>query len=115
MAAGGLDETIGVLTVQRRALIRSRPPQLPVSFDDSMNRLMGALTTARLLPLIDAAASAGADIFCVDAGWCDEDGGWWDSVGERRPSTTRSPGGLGRAWTASGSAAWCRAPGSNRR
>ncbi|MGW7341442.1 alpha-galactosidase [Streptomyces sp. NPDC054808] len=94
VAAGGVDEAIAALTLQRRTLLRTRPALLPVVFNDYMNTLMGDPTTARLLPLIDAAASAGADIFCVDAGWYDEDGGWWDSVGEWRPSTTRFPGGL---------------------
>ncbi|WP_086709291.1 alpha-galactosidase [Streptomyces antimycoticus] len=94
VAAGGLDEALGALTRQRRTLLSARPDRLPVVFNDYMNTLMGDPTTARLLPLIDAAASAGADVFCVDAGWYDEDGGWWDSVGEWRPSTTRFPGGL---------------------
>ncbi|OMI35569.1 glycoside hydrolase family 36 protein, partial [Streptomyces sparsogenes] len=96
VAAGGLDEAIGALTVQRRTLLRSRPRKLPVIFNDYMNTLMGDPTTERLLPLIDAAADVGADVFCVDAGWYDEDGSWWDSVGEWRPSATRFPGGLGQ-------------------
>ncbi|MFZ3599365.1 glycoside hydrolase family 36 protein [Streptomyces sp. BH104] len=96
VAAGGLDAAIGALTGQRRALLSSRPLSLPVVFNDYMNTLMGDPTTERLLPLVDAAAHAGADVFCVDAGWYDEDGAWWDSVGEWRPSTTRFPGGLGQ-------------------
>jgi alpha-galactosidase len=66
-----------------------------VVFNDYMNTLMGNPTTEKLLPLIDAAAEAGADCFCVDAGWYDEDGHWWDSVGEWQPSSWRFPGGLG--------------------
>ncbi|TQM82990.1 alpha-galactosidase [Saccharothrix saharensis] len=96
IAAGGVDEAIGALTRQRRATLRNRrAPELPVVFNDYMNTLMGDPTTEKLLPLIDAAASVGADYFCVDAGWYDEDGGWWDSVGEWRPSRTRFPGGFG--------------------
>ena len=96
IAAGGVDEAFGALTRQRRATLRHRrAPELPVIFNDYMNTLMGDPTTEKLLPLIDAAAAAGADYFCVDAGWYDEDGRWWDSVGEWRPSRTRFPGGFG--------------------
>jgi alpha-galactosidase len=59
-----------------------------------MNTLMGDPTTAKLLPLIDAAAAAGAEVFCVDAGWYDNDTHWWDSVGEWQPSQTRFPRGI---------------------
>ena len=96
IAAGGVDEAFGALTRQRRATLRDRRgSDLPVIFNDYMNTLMGDPTTEKLLPLIDAAASVGADYFCVDAGWYDEDGQWWDSVGEWQPSRTRFPGGFG--------------------
>ncbi|MDT0344240.1 glycoside hydrolase family 36 protein [Streptomyces litchfieldiae] len=95
VAAGGVDDAFAALTLQRRALRAGRSRELPVIFNDYMNTLMGNPTTARLLPLIDAAAEAGAEYFCIDAGWYDEDGRWWDSVGEWRPSATRFPGGLG--------------------
>jgi len=55
---------------------------------------MGDPTTAKLLPLVDAAASVGAEIFCIDAGWYDDGGAWWDSVGEWQPSQTRFPHGI---------------------
>ncbi|MEV0146072.1 MULTISPECIES: alpha-galactosidase [unclassified Nonomuraea] len=92
----GLEEAVAALTAHRRALRRPHPDRdtLPVVFNDYMNTLMGDPTTARLLPLVEAAASAGAEVFCVDAGWYDEDGGWWDSVGAWRPSRTRFPGGV---------------------
>jgi alpha-galactosidase len=68
---------------------------MSVVFNDYMNTLNGDPTTEKLLPLIDAAADAGAEIFCIDAGWYDDSGEWWDTVGEWKPSTTRFPGGLG--------------------
>ncbi|NYI06762.1 glycoside hydrolase family 36 protein [Allostreptomyces psammosilenae] len=98
VCAGGLDDALAALTLQRRALLVPRPSRaLPVIFNDYMNTLMGDPTTEKLLPLVDAAAAAGADYFCVDAGWYDEDGRWWDSVGEWRPSRTRFPGPRGLA------------------
>ncbi|MCM6763826.1 alpha-galactosidase [Rathayibacter sp. ZW T2_19] len=94
------DAAIDALTRSRRANRRSHPDDtaLPVVFNDYMNTLDGDPTTEKLLPLIDAAADAGAEIFCIDAGWYDESGvpgGWWSSVGEWQPSATRFPGGLG--------------------
>ncbi|WP_443729043.1 glycoside hydrolase family 36 protein [Streptomyces adelaidensis] len=97
----GLDEAFGALTAYRRAARRPHPDHegLPVVFNDYMNTLMGDPTTEKLLPLIDAAADAGAEYFCVDSGWYDDsvDGGWWDGVGEWLPSPRRFPGGGIRA------------------
>jgi alpha-galactosidase len=68
---------------------------LPVVFNDYMNTLNGDPTTEKLLPLISAAAAVGAEYFCVDAGWYAEQGeGWWDAVGEWKPSTSRFPNGI---------------------
>jgi alpha-galactosidase len=91
----GLDGALAALTDQRRAIRLPRPADdaLPVVFNDYMNTLMGDPTTEKLLPLIDAAAEAGADYFCIDAGWYAE-GHWWDTVGEWMPSASRFPGGL---------------------
>ncbi|UUU28235.1 glycoside hydrolase family 36 protein [Streptomyces sp. DSM 40750] len=93
----GLDEALAALTSYRRAVRRPHPDHvtLPVVFNDYMNTLMGDPTTEKLLPLIDAAAEAGAEYFCVDSGWYDDsvDGGWWDGVGEWLPSPRRFPDG----------------------
>ncbi|MBV1855209.1 alpha-galactosidase [Catellatospora sp. NEAU-YM18] len=93
---GGLHGAAAALTAHRRALLRPHPDRagLPVVFNDYMNTLMGDPTTAKLLPLVDAAAAAGADVFCIDAGWYDEDGAWWDSVGAWEPSQNRFPRGI---------------------
>ncbi|MHA7985321.1 glycoside hydrolase family 36 protein [Rathayibacter sp. CAU 1779] len=93
---GAFDTAIAALTDQRRALrlLRDADAALPLVFNDYMNTLMGDPTTQKLLPLIDAAAAAGADCFCIDAGWY-ADGHWWDNVGEWMPSAERFPGGIG--------------------
>ncbi|GAA1194531.1 hypothetical protein GCM10009654_59560 [Streptomyces hebeiensis] len=91
-----LDDAFAQLTAYRRALRRPHPDHtaLPVVFNDYMNTLMGDPTTERLLPLIDAAAEAGAEYFCIDSGWYDDDTrGWWDSVGAWLPSARRFPDG----------------------
>jgi alpha-galactosidase len=92
----GIDATFAALTRYRRAVRRPHDDHLnlPVVFNDYMNCLMGDPTTAKLLPLIDAAAEAGAEYFVIDAGWYDDGDGWWDSVGAWQPSVTRFPGPL---------------------
>lgn len=93
----GLDDALGRLTGYRRAIRRPHPDhqRLPVIFNDYMNTLMGDPTTERLLPLIGAAAAAGAEYFCIDAGWYAERGeSWWDTVGVWQPSASRFPGGI---------------------
>lgn len=97
VSAAGLDDAIGRLTRYRRAARRPHQDhqRLPVIFNDYMNTLSGDPTAERLVPLIEAAAAAGAEYFCIDAGWyADPGAGWWDSVGAWRPSAARFPGGL---------------------
>lgn len=97
LAVGASGETaVDALTDHRRATRRAHPDNaaMPVVFNDYMNTLDGDPTTEKLLPLISAAADVGAEIFCIDAGWYDDSGHWWDTVGEWQPSTTRFPGGL---------------------
>jgi len=89
-------DAIAELTRFRRWARRPHPDNaaMPVVFNDYMNTLNGDPTAAKLLPLVEAAADVGAEVFCIDAGWYDNDGDWWDSVGEWQPSTVRFPSGL---------------------
>lgn len=94
--AGGFTEAVAAMTAYRRALRRPHPDHaaLPVIFNDFMNTVMGDPTAERLLPLIDAAAEAGAEYFVIDAGWYAGEAGWWDSVGAWEESAVRFPAGL---------------------
>jgi len=96
VSSGGLDGAVAAMTAHRRALVRPHRDRsaLPVVFNDYMNTLMGDATTEKLLPLVSAAAAAGAEVFCIDAGWYDNGTAWWDSVGEWQPSQTRFPRGI---------------------
>ncbi|KOG17675.1 alpha-galactosidase [Streptomyces viridochromogenes] len=97
-ADGGPDAAFAALTRYRRAHRRPHADhrRLPVIFNDYMNCLMGDPTTDKLLPLIDAAAEAGAEYFVIDAGWYDGDnGGWWTTVGAWEPAASRFPGEKG--------------------
>ena len=67
--------------------------KLPVIFNDYMNCLFGDPTTEKEIPLIDAAAEAGAEYYVIDAGWY-ADGEWWSNVGEWKESRKRFPGGI---------------------
>jgi len=92
---GDFEDSIRELTKYRRIIRRkNKDNENPsVIFNDYMNCLSGDPTTEKLIPLIDAAARAGCDYFCIDAGWY-ADGYWWDGVGEWLPSDTRFPGGI---------------------
>jgi alpha-galactosidase len=97
VSPGGFDGAVAGLTAMRRAIRRPHEDgrRLPVIFNDYMNTLMGSPTTERLLPLIAAAAQAGAEYFCIDSGWYAEvDENWWGTVGAWQPSRTRFPGGI---------------------
>ena len=72
----GFEAAMARLTDYRRAIRRPHQDhrRLPVIFNDYLNTLMGDPTTERLMPLITAAASAGAEYFCIDSGWYNEIG-----------------------------------------
>ncbi|AZS42898.1 Bifunctional alpha-galactosidase/sucrose kinase AgaSK [Microbacterium oleivorans] len=92
-----LDAAVAAMTGLRRLSRRPHPDndELPVVYNDYMNTLMGDPTTEKLIPLIDAAADAGAEYFVMDAGWYSDDDDWWATVGDWIPSTVRFPGGMG--------------------
>lgn len=95
---GGRDGVFAALARHRRGLreVREVERSLPVVYNDYMNTLMGQPSTERLLPLIVAAAEAGAEYFCIDAGWFADSSDYWSEVGEWREAPTRFDGGLGR-------------------
>lgn len=97
IADGGRDAVFAALTDYRRGLRHRRPidDTLPVIYNDYMNTLMGAPSTEALLPLIDAAAQAGAEYFCIDAGWFTDAAEYWREIGAWREAPTRFSGGLG--------------------
>jgi alpha-galactosidase len=84
------------LTQYRRRIRRQHEgnERLPIIDNDYMNCLMGDPTSEKVGALIQPAAKAGAEYFCIDCGWYADGGGWWDSVGEWEPSKLRFPAGL---------------------
>ncbi|MDP4099086.1 alpha-galactosidase [Paenibacillus sp. P96] len=92
---GDFEAAVAQLTTYRRIIRRPNRDnrELRIIFNDYMNCLWGSPTTAKLLPLVDAAAEVGCEYFCIDAGWY-ADAEWWDGVGEWMPSAERFPEGI---------------------
>ncbi len=96
-ATGSESCALQVLTDYRRKIRRENADnqELPVIFNDYMNCLWGDPTTEKELPLIEAAAAAGCEIYCIDCGWyADRNVSWWPSIGDWQPSKERFPEGL---------------------
>lgn len=76
---GGFEEAVRELTKYKRAtsLVKWEKGYAPATFNDYMDCLWALPSRDRLIPLIDAAAEAGAEIFCMDDGWqLDSLGSW---------------------------------------
>ena len=91
----GFDAAMSELTKYRRIIRRKNDDNesLKIIFNDYMNCLWADPTTEKEIPLIDAAAEAGCEYFCIDAGWY-APGKWWDAVGEWKESRERFPNGM---------------------
>ncbi|MFD0670939.1 glycoside hydrolase family 36 protein [Cohnella sp. GCM10027633] len=69
---GDFNDAVAALTHYRRLALKPSNAwegEFPVVYNDFMNGIWGLPTRKRLEPLIASAATAGADIFCMDAGW----------------------------------------------
>lgn len=90
---GGFDEAIWEMTKYRRSYIKPSPAwsgDAPLFFNDYMNSLWADPSKEKLIPLIDAAAAADAEGFCIDAGWFGLLGKPWGGVlGDWNPSPDR--------------------------
>jgi alpha-galactosidase len=90
---GDFNDAVRELTRYRRAALKPEAAwqgEFPLVYNDFMNGIWGLPTRDKLLPLIHSAAEAGAEIFCIDAGWFMEDSespvqrlGDWEPVEER--------------------------------
>lgn len=68
---GGFEAAVRELTAYKRerSLVTWRNGVVPVCFNDYMNCLWALPTSEKLIPLIDKAAEAGCEVFCIDDGW----------------------------------------------
>lgn len=92
----GFTQAIRLFTEYRRRIRRPNADNrvLPVIFNDFVV-LWAEPTEEKELPLIEAAAEAGCEYYCIDAGWY-SGGGFWENVGDWHPSEQRFPDGLPR-------------------
>ncbi|MCH4163150.1 MAG: alpha-galactosidase [Lentilactobacillus diolivorans] len=92
---GDYEAALQAMTKYRRLIRRPNKDdqKLAVIFNDYMNGLSGDPTTAKEIPLINAARDVGCEYFVIDCGWY-APGYWWDSVGEWQPSKERFPDGI---------------------
>ena len=76
---GGFEEAVRELTKYKRAtsLVKWENGYAPAVFNDYMDCLWALPNREKLIPLIDAAAEAGAEVFCMDDGWQLDSLGTW--------------------------------------
>ena len=76
---GGFEEGVRELLKYKRKTSRCGwdKPYAPACFNDYMDCLWGQPNREKLIPLIDAAAKAGCEVFCMDAGWSAVGNGTW--------------------------------------
>ena len=84
---GGFEEAVAALTAFKRATYHTDFPtgSVPVCFNDYMNCLWAQPSRERLMPLIETAAAAGCEVFCIDAGWFGKRGEWYLHNGDWQP------------------------------
>lgn len=82
---GNFENAVRNLNKFKRKSAENRLKTPPIIFNDYMNCLWAKPTKEKLLPLIDAAAQAGCEIFCIDDGWY-ETGDSGDHLGDWYPN-----------------------------
>lgn len=95
------DEALADMTAYRRQIykISDANSKIPVIFNDYMNCLGANPTEENEIPIINLAAEAGAEYYCMDAGWHEEKTwGWMDNIGEWIECEARFPHGLKRVF-----------------
>ena len=95
------DSALAEMTSYRRNIYKMNPAnaKIPVIFNDYMNCLGANPTEENEIPIIDLAAQAGAEYYCMDAGWHEEKTwGWMDNIGEWTECEKRFPHGLKRVF-----------------
>ena len=95
IADGGFEEAAAELTAYKRETNLARFPggSIPVTYNCFMDGIGGNPTSESLIPLIDACAEAGVEIFCIDAGWyCCYDDPAKNAIGDYNIADDRFPG-----------------------
>lgn len=84
---GSLNEAVRELTVYRRKYLKKTDYNMSLVFNDFMNCHWANPNYQRTSKLIEAAAKAGAEIFCLDSGWYkNNNDDWFGKLGDWLPS-----------------------------
>ena len=77
MAKGGFESAVADLLIFKRAdsTAKFKDGIMPIVFNDYMDCIWGMQDPKLIYPLIDKAAEAGCEVFCIDGGWCENEGG----------------------------------------
>ena len=77
MTNGSFENAVADLLVFKRAdsTVKFDDGIMPVVFNDYMDCIWGVQDPKLIYPLIDKAAEAGCEVFCIDGGWCENEGG----------------------------------------
>ena len=90
---GGFEEAAAALIKCKRMRKERKFDTIPVVFNDYMNCIWTKTLSKTLKPIVDAAAKAGCEVFCMDAGWyrdmTDE-----EKLGDWQPENARFDGGF---------------------
>jgi uncharacterized protein YgiM (DUF1202 family) len=84
---GGFDDAVRTLLEYKRkdSLISFENRDIPIVFNDYMDCLWCRRSEEKMTRLIDAAAEAGCETFCIDAGWYknkNEGANWSETIGD---------------------------------
>ena len=91
------ETSIQEMTKIRRNLVRNCKDnnELPVIYNDYMHALWDLQDEKHILPLIKPAKDAGAELFCIDAGYFHKGVGWTNKIGYWKEEPSNFPhGGL---------------------
>lgn len=84
---GGIEEAVHSLNVYRRSLCNRTLKEIPVVFNDYLNCHWARPGEERTKRLVDAVATTGAEVFCIDSGWYKEpDSDWFGKLGDWKES-----------------------------
>ena len=77
MTSGKFEDAVADLLVFKRAdsTVRFNDGIMPIVFNDYMDCIWGIQDPKLILPLVDKAAEVGCEVFCIDGGWCENEGG----------------------------------------
>lgn len=77
MTDGGFEGAVSDLIAFKRkdSTVRFDGGIMPIVFNDFMDCVWSNQDPKLIIPLVDSAAKAGCEVFCIDGGWCENKGG----------------------------------------